>query len=219
MEMTLRGASTTASRALVSRLMNTLLELDRAAHDHRPLGTQRSSTETCRSRNCSRTRDRARSTTVLMDTSSRLTGAARPKVRRCEMISVALRTYCIALLSSTSRVSWSVLPSWTRSIALPTNRPMLLSGLFSSWAMPVVSSPGWPAWRPGSAVPACRGAPLPALDLERRLAQVAHDVDHRLPPFSNCTLARYESFRMCRSARRELSRRSPWPARRRRSSS
>jgi len=167
-----------------------LLELDRAAHDHRPLGTQPQL-------------DRDLPQSQLLPDQGQgpldhrvdghqlaVTGAARPKVRRCEMISVALRTCCIALLSSTSRVSWSVLPSWTRSIALPTNRPMLLSGLFSSWAMPVVSSP-----RVASLAAWISCSCLSRSSRSRRW--ISNVVSRRSPmmwiiafrPFSNCTLA------------------------------
>src|SRR3989442_66556 len=75
-----------------------------------------------------------------METSSRLTGATRPKVRRCEMISVALRTCRMAFCSSRAICSLSVTPSPTRSRALPMKSPILFSGLLSSWATPVVSS-------------------------------------------------------------------------------
>src|SRR5712691_6117576 len=53
-----------------------------------------------------------------METSSRLTGATRPKVRRCEMISVALRTCRMAFCSSRAICSLSVTPIPMRSSAL-----------------------------------------------------------------------------------------------------
>src|SRR6266516_3287676 len=141
-----------------------------------------------RRRNCSRIKEIARVTTWLIATSSWLTAAARPKVRRCEMISVALRTCCIAWRSSPTIGPFSVGVSSIKSTALPTNKPMLLSALFSSWATPVVSPPRMvepvrlvgqsPAVLLVVAQDVQHGLPLVG-QAPVGLVQVAHDVKHR----------------------------------------
>src|SRR6266571_3151046 len=70
-----------------------------------------------RSLSCSCMRESARSITCLREIGSRLTGAARPNVRRCEMISVALWTCCVVRRNSRTIWPLSVAPSSMRSIA------------------------------------------------------------------------------------------------------
>src|SRR3989454_370256 len=145
----LRGESTTASRAFANRLMNTCSSWMGLPTTTGSSGPRSSVTSISCSRSCSCTRDSARSITGLREIGSRLTGAARPNVRRCEMICVAFDTCCRAWRSSRTICPLSAAPSSMRSIALPTNKPVLLRGLLSSWATPVVSSPSvasLPAW-------------------------------------------------------------------------
>src|SRR6266480_101577 len=149
---------------------------------------------------------------------SRLTGAARPNVRRCEMICVAFDTCCMAWRSSRTICPLSAAPSSMRSSALPTNKPVLLRGLLSSWATPVVSSPSvasLPAWTSCSC--------LSRSSCSRRWISAV--VSRRSPMMwimalrlsSRRRLDRWESWRMCSSARRDLSSRSLFQASRLRS--
>src|SRR2546426_249731 len=149
MRIALRGESTTASRAFANRLMNTCSSWMGLPTTTGSSGPRSSVTSISCSRSCSCTRDSARSITGLREIGSRLMGAARPNVRRCEMICVAFDTCCMAWRSSRTICPLSAAPSSMRSIALPTNKPVLLRGLLSSWATPVVSSPSvasLPAW-------------------------------------------------------------------------
>ena len=100
MRMALRGESAIASRALVNRLMNTCSSWMAFPMTTGSSGPRSTVTSISRSRSCSCMRDSARSMTCLRSIGSRLAGAARPNVRRCEMISVALRTCCMAWRSS-----------------------------------------------------------------------------------------------------------------------
>src|SRR5436190_1207703 len=149
MRIVLRSESATASRAFVNRLMNTCSSWMGLPTTTASSGPRSSVTSISCSRSCSCTRDSARSITGFREIGSRLTGAARPNVRRCEMICVAFDTCCMAWRSSRTICPLSAAPSSMRSSALPTNKPVLLRGLLSSWATPVVSSPSvasLPAW-------------------------------------------------------------------------
>src|ERR671914_97030 len=141
MRITFRGESSTASRALVSRLMNTCSSWMGLPTTMGSSGPSSSVTSISCRRSCSCTSDRARSITGPRAIGSRVTGAARPNVRRCVMICVALRTCSMAWRSSRRICPLSVTPRSIMSMALATKRAVLLSGLFSSWATPVVSSP------------------------------------------------------------------------------
>ena len=125
----------------------------------------------------------ARSITSSIATGSRLTGGGAAKGAQVgdDLGGLAHLLHGVAQLAQRSAPRARTEPSSIWSIALPTKRPMLLSGLFSSCATPVVSSPSvasLPAWTSCSC--------LSRSSCSRRsiscggLAQVAHDVDHRL---------------------------------------
>src|SRR5439155_125538 len=117
--------SESASRALVSRLMNTCSSWI-ALPSTISSSLQRSSlTSIPRMRSCSCICSSERSITSSTSTASSVTGAGRPNVRRCEMIAVAFRTCSIAFSSSPSTDPFSKRPSRTWSRTLPTKRPML----------------------------------------------------------------------------------------------
>src|SRR5438552_3965648 len=213
MRIALHGESTTASRAFVNRLMNTCSSWMGLPTTTASSGPRSSVTSISCSRSCSCTRDSARSITGLREIGSRLTGAARPNVRRCEMICVAFHTCCMAWRSSRTICPWSAAPSSMRSIALPTNKPVLLRGLLSSWATPVVSSPSvasLPAWTSCSCLSRSSCSRRCISAVVSRRSPMMWIIAFRLS--ARRRLDRWESLRMCRRARRELSRRSVWRA-------
>ena len=99
------GTSSSASRAFVSRLMKTCSSWIGLPCTVSSSGQRSRSTSIARSRSCSCISESARSITSSTSTASNVTGAARPKVRRWEMISVAFRTCSIAFSRSSSALS------------------------------------------------------------------------------------------------------------------
>src|SRR5256886_8230726 len=213
MRIALRGESSTASRAFANRLMNTCSSWMGLPTTTGSSGPRSSVTSISCSRSCSCTRDSARSITGLREIGSRLTGAARPNVRRCELICVAFDTCCMAWRSSRTFCPLSAPPSSMRSIALPTNKSVLLRVLLCSWATPVVSSPSvasLPAWTSCSCLSRSSCSRRCISAVVSRRSPMMWIIAFRLS--SRRRLDRWESLCMCRRARRELSRLSVWRA-------
>ena len=146
-----------------------LLELDRVSEHHQPCRSALArhfdspQARSCTSDSDARSPRRRRSARARSARGGRRSG--------CVMISVAFR-----LLHRLLVVDDAVLVELTELDVVdhvPMKSPMLLSGLLSSWATPVVNSPsvaGFPAWTSCSCLSRSSCAVSPFV----------HDVDHRL---------------------------------------